>query len=257
MYSVISRAPARRPPPDDYAVTAEFYDVLQAEQDEALVRELYGRDAADACVGVLDIGAGTGRVTMMCLGESRVDVHAVEPSRAMRAPLMTRLAALPRAPRERVTVHPRSLEETALHEVADVAICHNTIACLAPEERRALWPAVARALVPGGSLVFQLPPARVPDSDTVRVFPLQTVGQHVYGGHMAMSAVGDRIRTRCHYWVRGSEGLLSRHTETFWMWPAARADLLSDLAGHGFAPLPLRRDPAVLAVTLVRPGPRF
>ncbi|MFH8442985.1 class I SAM-dependent methyltransferase [Streptomyces sp. NPDC018026] len=243
--------------PDDYAVTAEFYDVLQAEQDAARVRHLYGRDVAAARVGVLDIGAGTGRVTEMSLRESRAGVHAVEPSRAMRAPLMTRLAALPSALRQRVTVHPHALDEAALREVADVAVCHNTVACLAPDARRALWPALAGALVPGGSLVLQLPPSRLPDTDVVRLFAPQRIGEHAYGGHMVMSAVRGRVRTRCHYWVRGSEGLLREHTETFWMWPATRAGLLRDLIGHGFVPLPSRTDPEILAVSLgppLRPG---
>ncbi|MFD6193478.1 class I SAM-dependent methyltransferase [Streptomyces sp. NPDC060275] len=254
MHSVIPGAPAVGPPQDDYAVTAEFYDVLQAEQDTARVRHLYRRDVAGAHVGVLDIGAGTGRVTEMSLRESLAGVHAVEPSRAMRAPLMTRLAALPRALRERVTVHPYTLEEAGLREVADVAVCHNTVACLAPEARRALWPALAGALVPGGSLVLQLPPRRLPDTDVVRLFAPQRIGEHAYGGHMVMAAVGGRVRTRCHYWVRGSQGLLREHTETFWMWPATRAELLGDLAGHGFVPLPSRADPGVLALSLGPPA---
>ncbi|WP_411153273.1 class I SAM-dependent methyltransferase [Streptomyces sp. A30] len=235
--------------PDDYAVSAEFYDVLQARQDEIRVHHLYGRDAGRARLGVLDIGAGTGRVTMMSLMESRVGVHAVEPARAMRAPLMTRLASLPTELRERVTVHPQTLEEAALHGVADVAICHNTIACLAPAARQALWPAVARALVPGGSLLLQLPPARLPDKDIMRVFPRQRVGRHEYGGHMLMSADGDRIRTRFDYWVRGSGNALREHIESFWMWPATLAELIGDLEKHGFAPL-RRDDPALLAMTL-------
>ncbi|MFJ3043174.1 class I SAM-dependent methyltransferase [Streptomyces sp. BBFR25] len=78
------RTPVVEPSQDDYAVTAEFYDVLQAERDEARVRALYGSDTAGARVGVLDVGAGTGRITLMSLDESRVGVHAVEPSRAMR-----------------------------------------------------------------------------------------------------------------------------------------------------------------------------
>ncbi|WP_229866328.1 class I SAM-dependent methyltransferase [Streptomyces spinoverrucosus] len=163
---------------------------------------------------MLDVGAGTGRVTLMSLLESRVGVHAVEPARAMRAPLMTRLASLPAELRERVTVHPQTLEEAELRDVADVAICHNTIACLAPAERRALWPALAQALVPGGSLLLQLPPAHLPDDETERDFPLR------------------------------------EHTETFWMWPASRAAMISDLAEHGFALLPGGADPAVLAMTL-------
>nr|WP_241195596.1 hypothetical protein [Streptomyces sp. ADI93-02] len=74
----------------------------------------------------------------MSLANSQVDVHAVEPSRAMRGPLMTRLASLPADLRARVTVHPEPLGEAGLRGVADVAVCHNVVACLSPASRRAV-----------------------------------------------------------------------------------------------------------------------
>ncbi|MGW1785438.1 class I SAM-dependent methyltransferase [Streptomyces sp. NPDC002143] len=243
---------------DDYAISAEFYDILQAERDEARVRRLYRGHVGSARLGVLDVGAGTGRVTLMSLMESRVAVHAVEPARSMRSPLMTRLASLPAGLRMRVTVHPCTLEKAALRGVADVAVCHNTIACLDPAARRALWPAVAEALVPEGVLLVQLPPARLPLRETTYVFPAQRVGQHEYGGLMRSAADGNRIRTRFSYWVRGEGGVgdvLREHTETFWMWPASRAELIGELRGSGFAPLPERTDRAVLAVRLGPTGP--
>ncbi|KOG75909.1 hypothetical protein ADK77_00180 [Streptomyces antibioticus] len=253
MHPVMAKAPTYRSPTDSYAVTAEFYDVLQAGEDETRVRHLYGREVAKARVGVLDIGAGTGRVTLMSVAESQVDVHAVEPARAMRTSLMTRLAALPARQRERVTVHPHALEEAALYAVADVAVCHNTVACLSPSARHALWPAIGAALVPGGSLFLQLPPARLPARNVLRVLPQQRIGEHAYGGRMVMSTAGNRIRTRVDYWVRGVEGVLREHSETFWMWPASRSQVIDDLERHGFVPLPGHDDPAVLAVTLRTP----
>lgn len=103
----LRRSPGREEP-DAYAISAEFYDVLQGERDAARVRRFYGRDVGSARVGVLDVGAGTGRVTVMSLMESQVPVHAVEPAHSMRCPLMTRLAALPAELRMRVTVHPHA-----------------------------------------------------------------------------------------------------------------------------------------------------
>ncbi|MGQ4471230.1 class I SAM-dependent methyltransferase [Streptomyces violaceoruber] len=111
---------------------------------------------------MLDIGAGTGRVTLMSLAESAADVHAVEPARAMRTSLLTRLATLPARQRERVTVHPYALDEAALYAAADVAVCHNTVACLPPAARDALWPAIHTALAPGGTLLLEPPPALPP-----------------------------------------------------------------------------------------------
>ncbi|MGW2051751.1 class I SAM-dependent methyltransferase [Streptomyces sp. NPDC001858] len=236
---------------DDYAISAEFYDILQAERDEARVRRLYRSHVGRARLGVLDVGAGTGRVTLMSLRESHVAVHAVEPARAMRSPLMTRLAALPAGLRARVTVHPCRLDEAALRGVADVAVCHNTIACLDPAARRALWRAAAEALVSDGVLLVQLPPARLPSHETTYVFPAQRVGRHEYGGLMRSRADGDRIRTRFSYWVRdevGSGEVLREHTETFWLWPASRAQLIGELAESGFAPPTEDSDRTVLAV---------
>ncbi|MEV7450216.1 class I SAM-dependent methyltransferase [Streptomyces nigra] len=249
MHPVITGAPLSRPDSDSYAVTAEFYDILQADQDAARVRELYGPHVARARLGVLDIGAGTGRVTLMSLAESTVAVHAVEPARAMRTALLTRLATLPARQRERVTVHPYALDEAALNAAADVAVCHNTIACLPPAARDALWPAIHAALTPGGTLFLEPPPALLPPRDVVRRLPEQRVGAHVYGGRMAMSAAGYRIHTRVDYWVRSGRHVLREHTESFWMWPASRARIVDDLVRHGFVPLTGHDDPRVLAVT--------
>ncbi|MGY4923685.1 class I SAM-dependent methyltransferase [Streptomyces sp. 900105755] len=250
MHTLLSGPSGLRRESDSYAVTAEFYDILQAGADEARVRRLYARQIADARTGVLDVGAGTGRVTILALADSWADVHAVEPARAMRTSLLTRLAALPPEQRDRVTVHPHPLDETALEAVADVAVCHNMVGCLPPGVREKLWPALSRALAPGGSLLVQLPPARLPARTVVRLLADKRVGAHVYGGRMTMSADGYRIRTRADYWVRDAEVVLREHTETFWMWPATRAQLTRELAARGFAPLPGYEASELLAVTL-------
>ncbi|MEU0075852.1 class I SAM-dependent methyltransferase [Streptomyces sp. NPDC006332] len=233
---------------DAYAISAEFYDVLQSERDGARVRRLYRGDVNKARAGVLDVGAGTGCATLMSLMESQVSVHSVEPTRSMRSALMTRLASLPADLRMRVTVYPHPLGEAGLQEVADVAICHNTIACLHPAARQGLWPAIAEALVPGGVLLVQLPPARLPHHETTYVLAPQRVGRHEYGGRMVASADANRIRTRFEYWVRGEGVVLREHNETFWMWPASRTKVIGELEKCGFAPLPERADSSVLAV---------
>ncbi|MEU4013580.1 hypothetical protein [Streptomyces pseudogriseolus] len=48
--------------PGSYETSAEFYDILQADEGDRRVRHLYESAVAKARVGVLGIGAGTGRV---------------------------------------------------------------------------------------------------------------------------------------------------------------------------------------------------
>ncbi|MEH0580656.1 hypothetical protein QBA54_40940 [Streptomyces sp. B21-108] len=133
-----------------------------------------------------------------------------------------------------------------------MAVCHNTVACLHPTSRRALWPAVAETLVPTGVLLVQLPPARLPRHRTTHVLPTRTVGRHEYGDRWT-SADADRIRARFDYWVRGDGRVPRRHDETFWMWPT-RAQMTAELEEEeGFVALPQRPDPSVLAVRLARP----
>ncbi|TXS41822.1 class I SAM-dependent methyltransferase [Streptomyces sp. OR43] len=247
MHLVTTPAPVTQP--DSYAVTAEFYDILQAERDGERVRDLYARQVAQARLGILDIGAGTGRVTLMSLAESEADIHAIEPARAMRTSLLTRLAVLPERQRDRVTVHPHALDRAELYAVADVAVCHNTIACLPPAARHVLWPAVHAALAPGGSLFLELPPETPPARDIVHRLPEKRVGAHAYGGRMSMSAAGYRIRARVDYWVRDERRVLRTHSESFWMWPASRSRIVEELARHGFLPLPEHGHPRVLAVS--------
>ncbi len=148
-----------------YQISAASYDILQAERDRARVRRRYAGDVKQARVGVLDVGAGIGRVTLTSLTESQVPVGAVEPTHAMRSPLMSRLAS----------------NKTGLRKVACVAICHNTVVCHPPTARRALWPVVA-VPVPGGTLLRQLSLTRLPLRDTAYDLPIQRVGEHEYGG---------------------------------------------------------------------------
>ncbi|MFJ7280776.1 class I SAM-dependent methyltransferase [Kitasatospora sp. NPDC098663] len=131
-----------------YTVSAEFYDLLQAETDRRQAKRRFAEAAARSRTAILDVGAGTGIVTEILLAASTAPVHAVEPCAAMRASLLTRLAAIGADRRARVTVHPEPLEQADLREIADLAIASNVIGCLPPPTRRACWQAVSTAWSP-------------------------------------------------------------------------------------------------------------
>ncbi|GHH80483.1 hypothetical protein GCM10018781_61070 [Kitasatospora indigofera] len=72
----------------DYVVSAEFYDLLQAEGDRRLAERRFAGAADRARGSILDVGAGTGIVTEVLLRASSVPVHAVGPAPPMRAALL-------------------------------------------------------------------------------------------------------------------------------------------------------------------------
>lgn len=158
----------------EYAVSAEFYDLLQADGDRRAALRRFAGPARDARLAIVDAGAGTGIVTEVLVGAAAVPVHAVEPSAAMRAGLLARLARLGADERARTTVHAATVAACGLREVADLAVAANLVAVLEPADRRAAFRALARALVPGGVLLFDAPPPAVPErEETWRLGPVR------------------------------------------------------------------------------------
>lgn len=217
-----------------YAVSAEFYDILQAEDDRRRAERRFGDAGRRARHGIMDIGAGTGIVTQVLLSASTVPVHAVEPAAAMRAVLLTRLAALSADQHARVTVHACPVESTDLEDAADLAVASNVVACLDPATRRAAWRAVARALLPGGLLLFEPPPAAPPTGRETagRLGPVK-VGPDVYSAQVTREPDRGVIRTVFRYRVERDGRVVREETEAFTMWPADARQLGEELAAEG------------------------
>ena len=216
-----------------YAVSAEFYDVLQAESDRRLSEHRFGEAAAESRVGVLDIGAGTGIVTEVLLTRSGAPVHAVEPAEAMRVALMARLARLPADQRARVSVHPCTLEAAGLEAMADLAVCPNMAGLVEPARRPALWHAVAAALVPGGVLLLEPPPAALPDAPTQRDLPPVRVGPEIFGARVVTRADQGRLEVTYTYRVERDGETVRRERERFTMWTATPETIETELRAAG------------------------
>ncbi|MER5884868.1 class I SAM-dependent methyltransferase [Streptomyces sp. NPDC001941] len=234
----------------EYGVSAEFYDILQAEPDLRLITRSYGDTVAEARKGVLDVGAGSGLVTAMALGRTGAPVHAVEPAAPMRTALMSRLSALGADARSRVTVHACTLPDSGLRDAADVAVCHNVVPTLEDGERRALWRAVRRALVADGLLVLDEPPAALPEGEEVVVLGRVRVGEDEYGRTLTTAPDRGRILTRFDYVVERAGRRVRHHRETFVMRPLPRELLDAELAEAGLHPEPA--DPATPSVLRFR-----
>ncbi len=218
---------------EPYAATAEFYDLLHRERYRARAHQLLRVTDYQPTIGVLEIGAGSGLVTTV-LAEAYPDVPilAVEPATPMRALLLGRLAAAEEL-RSRVTVYPAEVQALDLEGVADLAVCVDVAATLAPDQRRGVWAATARALVPGGVLLVESPPP-VPESGRASL-PCVRVGADRYTGEVTATATGPgTVRWRFTYRVLRDDRVLREMAEEFDGWSVDPDELRTELAGAGF-----------------------
>ncbi|MFD9124774.1 class I SAM-dependent methyltransferase [Kitasatospora sp. NPDC059571] len=234
----------------DYTVSVEFYDLLQAESDRRLAQRRFAGAAGRARLAVLDVGAGTGIVTEMLLTAAAVPIHAVEPSPAMRTALLSRLSGLGAARQARVTVHPEPVQEAGLAGVADLAVASNVIASLDPAARRATWRALEAALVPGGLLLFDPPPSRLPAGpEHDRLGPVR-VGPDLYSADLARAPHRGALRATFTYRVERHGRTVREEREAFDLWPADPSQLRSELRDAG---LQLVRAPSADLMAARRP----
>ncbi|MCP2327582.1 SAM-dependent methyltransferase [Hamadaea flava] len=217
-----------------YAVTAEFYDLLQAAEFSRLAERLLGRWLGTPTVGILDVGAGTGLATALLAERAGVVVHAVEPSAPMRAVLLSRLAGMPHL-LDRIRVHAMGVQDVGLTAVADFAWCVNTMACLDPVERAEVLAAIRVALVPGGRLVVQRPPHRL---EPPWELPSRRLGDDRYTGQVTCADAGpDRARWRFTYRVTHDDRLVREARESFEVYLAEPAAFTGELRAAGFDPI--------------------
>jgi SAM-dependent methyltransferase len=142
---------------DPYAVIAQWYDhEHDAYQDDIA---FYTDLAAGAGPDVLEIGGGSGRVTLP-LAQAGSRVTAVDASATMLARCRARLAAAPTRVAQRVTLvraDARAIDEQASATHALAIIPLNTFAHFAlPEDRQRVLAQVRAHVVPGGRLVLDL-----------------------------------------------------------------------------------------------------
>ncbi|RKE16826.1 class I SAM-dependent methyltransferase [Streptomyces sp. TLI_171] len=237
----------------EYAVSVEFYDLLQADRDRRLALRRYAEAAGRARRGILDVGAGTGIVTEVLLRSGAAPVHAVEPAPAMRAALMARAAGLGADQRARLTVHPGTVGETGLDGEVDLAVASNVIGCLDPDDRRAAWDAVARALLPDGLLLFDPPPAALPSGpEAVEALGPVRVGPDAYSARATREPHQDTIRTTFTYRVEREGELLREEQESFTMWATDPHTLGRELRAYGLQVVPAPHSDLLAARRSVR-----
>ena len=134
----------------------ELYDAVASGSLQGDV-EWY-RQKATACNGpVLELGAGTGRVTL-AIADSGVSIHALDASEPMLQALTAKLASRPEEVRRRVTVVTADMRTFELRERFALVIApfraflHN----VTRDDRLACLDRVRQHLRPGGRLAFNV-----------------------------------------------------------------------------------------------------
>lgn len=181
--------------PDTYAVAAEHYDLWAAsyweELGPALRSAIGGLDPSDG--PIVELGAGTGLGTVVLADTVPLArVIAVEPSRAMRGVLTSRIVARPDL-HDRVTLLSVDLAGMVWPERLAGFVATAMLGHLAPGERTGLWRTLADRLAPGAPAVVHLQPPGRPEPMPLTRHTARRLGDLDYEGWSEAEPVGERV----------------------------------------------------------------
>lgn len=221
---------------DPYAATAGAYDLLNARWRSAQIkalerlRPLLRPDAG----AILDVGAGSGLNTAWLL-QSHPDarVLALEPSPAMRALSLARIAAHPEW-HDRVTLRPEDFFGATLPSSVGGAILLGVLGHFDPGERAAVFAELANRLPDGGAALIDLQQPERPEPVQAATMASTRVGELEYrliGEAIPMG--GDRLRWRMTYLSLEGERVLTEETTEHVYHHPAPATVTAEVAAVG------------------------
>jgi phospholipid N-methyltransferase len=219
-----------------YSASAEFYELVAARQAQssgpALRAALSGVDPSAG--PVLEIGAGTGRITEVIADAlPEVEIVAAEPAAEMRAVLTSRAYADP-ALRSRVTVTADSAQRIAAASGGPpicAAVVFGVAGHLDAPDRIALWRALAARLPAGGPIVVELMGVAAPRViQPVRLLREQ-VGAQVYEWWSSGEPCGDDLMRFDTTWKVFAGGALVREVAESHRWHTLTAAQLAAESG--------------------------
>jgi phospholipid N-methyltransferase len=221
---------------DPYAAaTAEFYELLATAHWQRTGADLVGLLAGvDPTAGpIIDVGAGTGiGLPYLLDAVPAADLYAIEPSRAMRTALHTRLLLDPRLS-GRVTVDPRPVKD-ALPDRGCAVVLSAVLGHLDEIDRYRLWRFAAEQIPVGAPVVVEvLPPYRPIVVEPVRYAAI-SVGRFVYEGWQSGEPAGERLmRWTMSYRVLDGDVVVSEQSvvSTYRCW--SPDDLRSEVEPFG------------------------
>jgi SAM-dependent methyltransferase len=226
---------------DPYEQSAEFIDLLIRDHWRLIGPVVAGAlRSADPTQGPLvDIGAGSGIGTRLAADTlPDLEILAIEPSPALRAVLLSRLADSDDL-RRRVTVLAERLQIATLPERLGAVMAINVLGHFPPDDRRRLWKLLADRLHPGGpALVNLLPPTEptpVPDS----LMAQTTIGRRRYEGWARAEPGGhDLLRWHMTYRTLQDGQVIDQRQASYSWWVLSQQQLTDELTQHGLSAEP-------------------
>lgn len=224
---------------DEYAATAEFYDLWARSHWAALAPSLRhslepGLDAGSG--PVVDLGAGSGwGILTIADAVPDVSIVAAEPSRSMRAVLFSRLMDRPDI-RDRVTVLPSGFSTLAWPQQLSGFVAMGMLGHLTRIERNELWSHLAARLAPGAPAVIQLQTPVRPTVVPLRRHSLVEIGDRTYEGWSAATPIGRRVlhwTVRCV--VRRGDRIIEEHVSTHDVRTVSSDDVRTESADVGLS----------------------
>lgn len=223
---------------DPYAATASAYELFAGPYRDAQLKALgtaLPRFRPD--VGpILDIGAGSGALTASTL-ERLPEAHvlALEPSRAMRALALARLASHPDW-FPRVTVRPEGFFDATLPADIGGAIALGVMGHFDSGERTAVLAELAARLPVGATVLLDLQSPECPERVDAYEFTVATIGELTYRGIAeAWPVDAEAMRWRMTYLVLDGDRVLTEDTvEHIYHHPAYDA-FTAEAADAGFS----------------------
>jgi SAM-dependent methyltransferase len=222
----------------DYGVTAEFYDLLTDDHLQS-VRKLLSAVLASADPGagpVVDLGAGTGLVTEVVADAlPGAKIIAVEPSPAMRAALVTRLASRPEL-RSRVSVRAAGLADADLPERFGAVTAFGMLGHLDADGRAALWRLLAERLAPGCPAVVQLLPPHTAEPVPQTMGTATRLGDDQIEGWMSAVVVDpETLHWTMTYRVRRDDAVVREEVAEFDWHPIGPDEVVAEATAAGLS----------------------
>lgn len=225
---------------DSYAGVAEFHDLFMVTPWERLrpaVRQAFG--GLDETAMLVEIGAGTGVGTRVLAAETRAQITAIEPSRAMRTALTSWIANDPALAR-RVTVHAAAAPDAVEHHSGAISgfVCAHVLGHLSPTQRARTFAALSVKMSANALGLITTPPARNPEPHELDdLSQKRAIGRFDYRLDYMPTADGQSILSEYQVLEKGR----SIHREQYasdWDHPPV-AELIAELntAGLNFSQL--------------------